>query len=206
MNLVVENLRCTRGELPILSGVNFNVSAGETLILRGPNGCGKSTLLRALARLSPSEGTISLSADEMAYAGHSDGIKGPLTVFENLRFWADVFGTKDITPAVEAFDLMPLLTRPAHTLSAGQKRRLGLSRLLVTGRAVWVLDEPTVSLDAQNVETFARLVSDHNAAGGLAVIATHIDLGLENASVLNLEKFRAKVEDARNPFLDEALS
>lgn len=205
MELKVNNLSCKRGELSVLSNVSFTVGAGQSLILRGPNGIGKSTLIRALLRLAPSTGNISQPVDMMAYAGHADGIKSQLTVFENLRFWADVYGTKDITPAVDAFNLMPLLTRPAQALSAGQKRRLGLSRLLTTGRKIWVLDEPTVSLDTDSVATFAKLVNTHTQSGGITIIATHIELGIQ-ADVLDLTPFRAKPELERNPFLDEAIT
>ncbi len=207
MKVSVTNLSCRRGEIEVLAGVSFSLDTGHTLILRGPNGSGKSTLLRVLAGLAPAtSGTLSVSPETIAYAGHLDGIKAQLTVSENLRFWASVFGTPDIDAATSAFDLANLLDRPAYSLSAGQKRRLGLARLLVADRPVWVLDEPTVSLDAQNVARFARLVQDHNAGGGSAIIATHIDLGLARAATLDITRFKATESGDGNPFLDEALS
>ena len=127
----------------------------------------------------------------MAYAGHLDGIKPTLSVIENLRFWAQVFGTNDVEAAIDGFHLDELRARPAGMLSAGQRRRLGLARLLVTGRAIWVLDEPTVSLDQSAVARFAEVIERHLRAGGSALIATHIDLGLD-ADVLDLSPFRAK--------------
>ena len=134
---------------------------------------------------------ITDTGERIAYAAHSDGLKSMLTVTENLKFWAQVFGTADISPAIEAFDLIPLRDRLAGSLSAGQKRRLGLARLMVTGRPVWVLDEPTVSLDTASVALFADAVRAHLAGGGSALMATHIDLGLE-ADVLDVTPFKAK--------------
>jgi heme exporter protein A len=131
-------------------------------------------------------------ADALVYAGHADGIKATLTVRENLSFWAQAFGNEDISKAMTAYQLAPLGDRPAGALSAGQKRRLGLARLLVTGREIWVLDEPTVSLDVEAVAMFAAAVRAHLAGGGIAVIATHIDLGLSEAEVLDVGPFKAK--------------
>jgi len=187
----VSDLRCARGNIPVLEGVTFEVGAGEVLVLRGPNGSGKTTLLRTLAGLQPPlAGNISVSPDSIAYAGHADGIKATLTVAENLTFWAAIFGTRSIDKALEGFDIVGLSHRPAQNLSAGQKRRLGLARLLVTGRPIWVLDEPTVSLDAASVALFAAAVERHIADGGSAIIATHADLGLD-ARALDLTTFRA---------------
>lgn len=192
MTLSARDLAVTRGGVAILEGVSFDLSAGEALVLRGPNGIGKTTLLRSVAGLQPVEaGDLSGAEDRIAYAGHSDGLKAMLSVTENLRFWASVFGVSDIEPALAAFDLIELRTRMAGTLSAGQKRRLGLARLMVTGRPIWILDEPTVSLDAASVALFAEAVRRHLAEGGSALMATHIDLGLAEARVLDLAPFRA---------------
>ncbi len=181
--LDVKDLSVARGGVPVLEGLSFSVPAGQALILRGPNGSGKTTLLRTIAGLQPAlSGQVEAEADSIAYAAHSDGVKGNLTVTENLRFWADVFGTKGIEHALQQFDLESLFDRPAHALSAGQKRRLGLARLVVTGRKNWILDEPTVSLDTASVQMFADTVRGHLAEGGSAVIATHIDLGLDGTN------------------------
>jgi heme exporter protein A len=193
MELNVTGLSVARGGIPVLEGLDFTLRAGEALILRGPNGVGKTTVLRTVSGLQPPlSGTVGLEREAMAYAGHADGIKSTLTVHENLTFWAAIFGTGSIQPALEAFDLTALSDRAAGALSAGQKRRLGLARMVVTGRPVWVLDEPTVSLDVSAVALFAAAVRAHLAGGGMALMATHIDLGLTEARVLDVAPFRAK--------------
>lgn len=196
MRLTVRDLCVARGGVRVLDGLSFAVAAGEALVLRGPNGAGKTTLLRTLAGLQPPvSGDVDHPADSVVYAGHADGIKPALSVAENLSFWAQVFGRKEISPAMAAYELEALADRPAGFLSAGQKRRLGLARLLVTGRAIWILDEPTVSLDARAVGMFAAVVRAHLAEGGIAVLATHIDLGLDEATVLDVAPFRAVRQD-----------
>lgn len=180
----------------MLEGVSFVLRAGEALVLRGPNGVGKTTLLRSVAGLQPPlSGRIGLDREAMAYAGHVDGIKATLSVRENLTFWADVFATDRVGAALAAFELDGLADRHAGNLSAGQKRRLGLARMVVTGRPVWVLDEPTVSLDVDAVAMFAGAVRAHLKGGGMALMATHIDLGLDEARVLNLAPFRARAPE-----------
>jgi heme exporter protein A len=190
--LSVDGLAIARGGVTVLAGLSFRLDRGEALVLRGPNGIGKTTLLRTLARLQPPvAGRIAAAEDLIAYAGHADGVKPTLSVAENLEFWARVFGQGDIAPALAAFDLGDLADRAAQNLSAGQKRRLGLARMMVTGRAVWMFDEPTVSLDAASVGLFAAAVRAHLASGGAAVMATHIDLGLSEALILELAPYRA---------------
>lgn len=192
--LSIEDLACGRGGLAILSGVALQVASGEAVVLRGPNGSGKTTLLRTVSGLQPPyAGRVSVKPDSVAYAGHLDGLKGTLSVSENLSFWAELYGGGDVTAALDAFELVPLKHRRAQALSAGQKRRLGLARLLVTNRPLWVLDEPTVSLDAASVRLFANAIKSHLTLGGAALMATHIDLGID-ARDIDITAFRAEVQ------------
>lgn len=201
MTLVVRGLACARGGIPILQDVGFSLPAGRALFLRGPNGCGKTTLLRTIAGLQPAlAGQIDVAPDSLAYASHADGQKATLSVGENLEFWARIHASGAIDPALAAFDLTDLRNRPAHSLSAGQKRRLGLARLLTTRRAVWLLDEPTVSLDAASVALFERAVQAHCAGGGSALIATHIQIDLP-ADTLDLTGYKAALN--ADPGFDE---
>ena len=200
--VTLTDLACARGGLIVIEGLSLSLAAGEALILRGPNGSGKTTLLRTVAGLQPpAAGSVEADPETIAYAAHADGLKGTLSVAENLEFWAGLFGTRGIDAALAAFDLTEFRHRRAQALSAGQKRRLGLARLLVTGRQVWALDEPTVSLDTRAVELFAGVLRAHLVQGGAALIATHIDLGLD-APVLDVSAFRPV--QARTDAFDEA--
>jgi heme exporter protein A len=197
--LRVRDLAVARGGRTVLEGVSFDVNPGEALILRGANGIGKTTLLRTLAGLQdPVAGDITFPEDEGAYASHADAVKTALSVAENLTFWADIYGNPVPDTIWDAFDIADLRDRSAGTLSAGQKRRLGLARLGVIGRKVLFLDEPTVSLDGFSVRLFTNFIrTEHLAKGGVAVIATHIDLGL-SAPTLELDTYAASDRPARS--------
>lgn len=195
MAISAKSLSVSRGGINLLEGLNIELNSGQAAILHGPNGVGKTTLLRALAGLQPIEsGKIEYSIDDVCYSGHADGVKPTLTVRENLEFWADIFGNHSIIEAAEQFMISDFLDLKVGTLSAGQKRRVGLSRLGLTGRSIWLLDEPTVSLDQTSVSIFENIIKDHLLKNGCALIATHIDLGLEDsAKIIDLSKYQPQL-------------
>lgn len=203
MNFYFDQLSCIRGNTTILSNVSFKLAAGECLILRGPNGVGKSTLLNTLAGLTPEDSdTCTLNPDDIAYSGHLDAIKFQLTVSENLNFWAGVYGTDKVASVLQDFGLAPFADRPAGNLSAGQKRRVGLARLLISNRNVWLMDEPTTSLDAEHTALITKMIDDHCQSGGIAVLSTHIDLDIPNARILELSEFKPDRPQNANIFLE----
>ncbi len=213
MSLSVNNLSCQRGGRTIFSELSLEIAAGEAVLLRGPNGAGKSTLLRVIAGLIPAQtGEITLNGTafsnrddfhgQITYAGHLDAIKPQLTVAENLQFWAQLFEAKNLAQTMQDFRLDEIADRPAHACSAGQKRRLGLARIAVTARPLWLLDEPTVSLDTETTARFAATIDAHCAAGGIAFIATHIDLGLKAPRSFEMQAYEPKADaPEHDPFL-----
>jgi len=207
MRLIVENLSCARGGRVVVGGVNFAVSEGESVLLSGPNGSGKTTLLRTLAGfIAPRAGRVRLdgsgarAVDECChYVGHLNGVKAGFSVDENLSFLAAYLGDGDgaaVDGAAAAFDLEALRHIPSGMLSAGQKRRLGLARLSLAHRPIWLLDEPTVSLDAASCELLAGAVRAHAASGGIVVAASHVNLGIDFTRILYLGGGRAQVAEA----------
>ena len=200
--LTLTGLHCSRGGVPVLEDVSLKLHPGEAVVVRGPNGSGKTTLLRTVAGLQPvTRGVMVRDGDATAYVPHANGVKGTLSVAENLGFWAGLHGVDGVDAALDALALGALRNRRAQTLSAGQNRRLALARLLVTGRPLWLLDEPTDSLDESSVRLFADLARTHLASGGAALIASHVDPGLD-ARVLDIAALRPTGLDAR--FDDEA--
>ena len=191
MALSLQQVSCARGGLTLLEGLSFTVEPGQALVLRGPNGIGKTTLLRTVAGLQPPvAGTIAPGDDQIAYAGHKDSVKATLTVEENLAFWANVYGSTRLADAFEMFDLSSLRGRMGGQLSAGQTRRLGLARLVLSARPIWVLDEPTVSLDGFARKQLMANLRAHLSQGGAALLTSHVDLGLD-ADELDLTPYKA---------------
>jgi heme exporter protein A len=199
MQLSVEGLQIVRGGRLVLDNVGFNLAAGAGLVLTGPNGVGKTTLLRCLASLiRPQAGSIRLEGgladtdigQQAHVVGHLNGIRASLSVAENLSFWSRFLSGAAHPGAIEAalnqLNLAPLAGVPAGYLSAGQKRRLGLARLVVVERPLWLLDEPTVSLDTASISLLDQLLARHLSAGGLAVIATHVAMGVSGLRQLEL--------------------
>ena len=191
MGLAVSDLTCTRGGRRVLHRFALALDDGAVLALRGPNGAGKSTLLRAIAGLVPSDGRIALDgrpldadlrAEAIAYAGHLDAVRPQLTVAEHLRYWAALV-EGDAAAGLAAFGLAPLAERPVALCSAGQRRRLALSRLALAPRRLWLLDEPTAALDADGAARLDDLLRAHAARGGLAVVATHAPLPAASAEL-----------------------
>src|ERR1700680_4790114 len=197
MRLSASDLACRRGGRDVFAGVSFSVGSGESLTIRGRNGAGKSSLLRmgvGLVRIAGGSlaldgGDPELTVGEQAhYLGHQDALKPSLSVAENLRFWSGFLGagSADIHPALDAVGLDELTDLPAAYLSAGQRRRLSIARLLAVKRLIWLLDEPTSTLDASAQDRLAGLMRAHLAEGGLILAATHGAIGLETARELRL--------------------
>jgi heme exporter protein A len=190
MDLIGHDLACVRGQREVFTGLDFRVGAGEALALTGRNGAGKSSLLRLIAGLvRPAAGSVRLDGgdpeltvpEQAHYLGHLDALKPSLTVTENLGFWIDYLGgdRARLATALDAVALDDLADLPAGYLSAGQRRRLSIARLVAVARPVWLLDEPTSALDVASQERLAGLMRAHLAGGGLILAATHGPLGLD---------------------------
>ena len=201
MQLIAEKLVVERGSRTIIRDLSLVVGGGEAIILSGANGAGKTTLLRALAGfLRPVSGSVRIDsgdsektvAEQAHVIGHANAVKGSLTVRENVEFWARYLGAVThvetrVDRALGHFGLRDLAEFPVAYLSAGQKRRVGLARLLSAERPVWLLDEPTVSLDTASTALLAEAIETHIGSGGLAIVASHIPLGLARSRELALK-------------------
>jgi len=193
--LVVTDLSCSRDDRLLFSGLNFTLRPGQVLLLEGSNGSGKTSLLRILCGFRDADaGGIDWCGNpiaessyyaDMAYVGHADGTKKELTVLENLRFALalNMPGHYSIEQALQKVQLAGYDDNSVQTLSAGQKRRLSLARLLITHNILWILDEPFTSLDRQGIELIETLIADHVQQGGMAILTSHHDLTIPHMSL-----------------------
>lgn len=194
--LEADSLCVFRGDRLVLDGVSLTLHAGDAMLLTGPNGAGKSTLLRVLAGLrKPDSGQLTWNgqsifddraahAERVAYIGHQDALKPGLSVSENLHLFTHPGA--DLNEALEAMDLCALADLPARLLSAGQKRRTALARVLLAQAPLWLLDEPSLGLDSAAITLLGRAMAAHRARGGILIATTHVPLPLDNTCALDL--------------------
>lgn len=197
---VGRDVSCRRGGREVIAGLSFRIQSGEALILRGANGSGKTTLLRLMAGLTPTTNgqllwngddvreDLSAHGQRLAFAGHLDAIKSAQTVRENLAFWSELRGNtqQSAGEALKLFGLGHLASLPGRVLSAGQRHRLALARLTVCRAPLWLLDEPTNTLDDAALKVLRSVIETHLSAGGMAVIATHGDAVVPQGRVLDV--------------------
>lgn len=205
--LEARDLMCVRGERVVFAGLDLTLAAGQAVLLLGPNGSGKSSLLRLLAGLlRPAAGRLTLDGEEVfadrethgrqaRYVGHLDAIKPVLSAAENLAFWGRLYGLAGtgmkaaIGEALAAFQIAHLAATPGKMLSAGQKRRLNLARLLLAPAPLWLLDEPTTALDKASIARFEARLAEHRARGGMVILSTHAPVDLPGAREVHMDAF-----------------
>jgi len=211
--LIAEDLACRRGERTVFTGLSFRLPPGGALVLTGANGSGKSTLLRLVAGLlTPATGRLLWGATKIAqdsashhtrlhYVGHLDALKPAMTPRENLVFWAALRGAHrshaatTIDEALAAFDIEAIADWPCRWLSAGQRRRVALARLLMVPAPLWLLDEPTTALDADSQARLEQAIAAHRAAGGMVMVATHAHIALDTAATLALDGYAPRFDE-----------
>jgi heme exporter protein A len=202
------SLACVRSERVVFTRLDFSLQAGGALLLVGPNGSGKSSLLRVMAGLlKPAAGHLAWDGADVAddkdahgarlhYVGHHDAVKPVLSVAENVRFWAELWADTPgdvatrVAGALDAFAIGHLAEVPGRFLSAGQKRRVNLARIIAAPAPLWLLDEPTTALDKATIAELENLIAAHRSAGGMVVASTHTDIGLDGAATLSMTDFK----------------
>ncbi|MGB0682110.1 MAG: heme ABC exporter ATP-binding protein CcmA [Magnetovibrionaceae bacterium] len=198
-----DDLLCVRGERTIFSSLSFRLEPGGGLVLIGPNGTGKTSLLRVMAGLiKPALGDLTWNGEPISedpeahggrlhYIGHHDAIKPVLSVSENLSFWSKLRGHDlgAVERGLEAFAIPHLMDVPGRFLSAGQRRRATLARLIAAPSPLWLLDEPTTALDKATIKDLERLIQEHRDGGGMVVLSTHADIDMPGATLLDLAEF-----------------
>ena len=207
ITLEARDLACVRGERPVFRRVSFALEPGEALLLRGPNGSGKSSLLRILAGyLRPVNGMLAWRGENTLhtpdahrarthYVGHLEAVKPTLTVAEHLAFWSRIKGFNQAAEGIlAALDLEDLADVPGRFLSAGQKRRLSLTRLLASPAELWLLDEPSITLDVASTRRLETMLAQHRGQGGLTVVATHTEIALPEAKTIDMAQHAVPVE------------
>lgn len=202
-----QKLVCVRSEHMVFRRLDFDLSSGDALILIGPNGSGKSSLLRMMAGLlRPYDGQLLWDGEDalddfdqhganLHYVGHHDAVKSVLTVAENIKFWAELRGGNDagIAEALKIFDIKHLYDTPGQFLSAGQKRRVNLARIIAAPAPLWLLDEPTTALDKATIKRLETAIQNHRDSGGMVVLSTHSDVDMPGSTVLDLAKFSTRI-------------
>jgi len=207
-------ISCIRGGRLVFEDLSFELSSGDAMLLTGPNGSGKSTLLRLMAGLiAPTLGSMEWDGEPIAeepadhrarlhYLAHAEAIKPALTVAEDLAFWQALNGSASaVNGAIEALGLQDRSSIPCRYLSAGQRRRLALARLLVSDTDLWLLDEPSVGLDTASLGRLREAIADHRAGGGMVIAATHVDLGFDSALGLDIGGFAVAPDPAAMAFV-----
>jgi len=202
-----EKLVCVRGEHMVFRSLDFELNSGDALILIGPNGAGKSSLLRMMAGLlKPYDGKLLWDGEDalddfdghganLHYVGHHDAVKSVLSVSENIKFWATLRGGGEdgIAEALATLDIKHLYDTPGQFLSAGQKRRVNLARIIAAPAPLWLLDEPTTALDKATIKRLEAAIQKHRDGGGMVVLSTHADVDTPGAKVLDISQFSARV-------------
>lgn len=200
-----QNLVCVRGEHMVFRGLDFDLSSGDALVLIGPNGAGKSSLLRMMAGLlKPYDGQMLWNGEDVRddfdehgahlhYVGHHDAVKSVLSVAENIKFWSELRGgdAAGIAEALATFDIKHLYDMPGQFLSAGQKRRVNLARIIAAPAPLWLLDEPTTALDRDTIKRLEAAIQKHRDGGGMVVLSTHADVNIVDAKILDVSNFAA---------------